>query len=108
MAELLKDHRIILLGQTIVSCDDNLDLLNVSANSPERVQRWRLILEEHRVELKHAKDDENEVADVFSEIEIHTASKKELQQREALTMLNAGRTSNIKTSNIEINPSENK
>ena len=73
---------------------DHLDLLNVNTNSPERVQRWRLILEEYGVHLKYIKGDDNIVADAFSRMEIHKVSKKELQQQEALKILNAMRISN--------------
>ena len=48
-------------------------------------------------QLKHFKGDNNVVADAFSRMEIHKVSKKELQQREALKMLNTMRMSNIHT-----------
>ena len=98
----------MLLGHKIVVYTDHKDLLNVNANSPDRVQRWRLILEEYGVHLKYIKGDDNIVADAFSRMEIHKVSKKELQQREALKMLNAMRISNVNTTNVQLNPLINK
>ena len=80
----LKECRTMLLGHKVVACDNHLDLLNPNNNSPDRLQRCRLILEECGVQLKHTKGDENVVTDAFSRMEIHKASKKERQQREAL------------------------
>ena len=60
------------------------------------------------MQLKHVKGDDNIVADAFSRMEIHNVSKKELQQREALKMLNTMRMPNIKTVNMQLNPSLNK
>ena len=87
----------MLLGHKIVACTDHKDSLNVNTNSPDRVQRWRLILEEHGVHFTYIKGDDNIVADAFSRMEIHKVPKKELQQREALKMLNTMRMSNIHT-----------
>ena len=41
----------MLLGHEVLMCTDHLDLLNAKTNSPDRVQRWRLTLEEHGVQL---------------------------------------------------------
>ena len=81
----------MILGHKVVACTDDLDLLNVNTNSPDRVQRWRLILEEYGAHLNYTKGDEIIVAGAFSIMEIHKVSKKELQQREALKMLNTMR-----------------
>ena len=58
--------------------------------------------------ISNIKGDDNIVADAFSRIEIHKVPKKELQQREALKMLNTMSISNIKTANMQLNPVINK
>ena len=49
----------MLLGHKVVVRADHLDLLNVNDNSPDRVQRWWLTLEEHWAQLKNVKGNEN-------------------------------------------------
>ena len=78
----------MLLGHKIIAHADHMDLLNVTAASPDRVQRWRLYLEECGVRLCYAKGEENIVADALSRMQMHKVTRKELQQKEALKMMN--------------------
>jgi len=89
IVELLKEYRNMLLGQKIVIYTDHLNLLNVNTTSIERVQRWRLLLEEYGVEIRYIKGDNNIVADSLSRMKINKVSRKELKHRKALKYLNA-------------------
>lgn len=78
IVETLKEYRAMLLGHKIKVYTDHLDLLHVNTNSPDRVQRWRLLLEECGAELTCIKGVDNVVADSLSRMEIKKISRKEL------------------------------
>ena len=59
IVETLKEYRNMLLGHKIIVHADHMDLLNVTTASPDRVQRWRLYLEECGVQLRCIKGEEN-------------------------------------------------
>jgi len=69
IAETLKEHRNILLGQEIEVFTDHKNLVYKHFNA-ERVMRWRLLLEEFGHELTHVKGSNNIVADALSRLDI--------------------------------------
>ena len=68
MVATFKEFRNILLGHQITVYTDHKNLTYRNFN-PERVMRWRLILEEFGPELKYIKGENNVVADALSCLE---------------------------------------
>ena len=104
IVELIKEYRNMLLGQKIIVYTDHKNLLYVNTTSPERVMRWRLILEEYGVELRYIKGDGNIVADSLSRMTITKMSKKTIQHKEAIKHLNSLRIVTSNSKHVDINP----
>ena len=75
IVETLKEYRNMLLGMRIVVMTDYKDLTHVNTTSPDRVMRWRLLLEEYGVQLRYIKGEHNIVADAFSRLIITKISR---------------------------------
>jgi len=67
--DTLKEHRNMLLGQTIKVFTDHKNLVHDHFNM-DRVMRWRLLLEEFGPQLTHIKGANNIVADALSGLDI--------------------------------------
>jgi len=65
IVETLKEFENILLGQRLVVHTDHLNLLYNKVQS-QRIQRWRVLLEEYGPEVRHIKGERNVVADTLS------------------------------------------
>ena len=104
IVEILKEYRNMLLGQKIIVYTDHLNILNVNTKSVDRVQRWRLLLEEYGVEIRYIKGGDNIVADALSRMKTHKINKETKEHREALKQLNAMRINNIKSCHIDTEP----
>jgi len=69
IVETLKEHRNMLLGQTIKVFTDHKNLVCKHFNT-ERVMCWRLLLEEFGPQLTHIKGANNIAADALSRLDI--------------------------------------
>ena len=69
MVATFKEFRNILLGHQITVYTDHKNLTYRNFN-PERVMRWRLIVEEFGPEIKYIKGENNVVADALSHFEM--------------------------------------
>jgi hypothetical protein len=67
IVEMIKEFRIILLGQKLVVHTDHKNLTYTKHNT-ERVMRWRLLIEEYGPELRYIKGTNNVVADALSRL----------------------------------------
>ena len=67
IVETLKEFRNILFGYNITVYTDHMNLVhNTVLMSSDRIMRWRLLLEEYGITLKHIKGEKNTVADALS------------------------------------------
>lgn len=70
IVELLKEFKGMLLGQKLVIYTDHQNLIRDSLGSTsDRVQRWRLLLNEYGPEIRYIKGVDNTVADAISRLD---------------------------------------
>lgn len=67
VVEILKEFRTMLLGFPIVVHTDHKNLLYPTENSL-RVKRWKLLLEEYRIQVQYIPGNQNVGADAFSRL----------------------------------------
>ena len=69
IVEILKEFQSILLGYEIEIHTDHKKLVHeTTLTSSDRVTRWRFIVEEYGLEMKHITGPENVVTDVLSRL----------------------------------------
>lgn len=70
IVELLKEFKGMLLGQKLVIYTDHQNLIRDSLGSTsDRVQRWRLLLNEYGPDIRYIKGVDNTVADAISRLD---------------------------------------
>ncbi len=67
IVETLKEFRMILLGHDIIIWTDHKNLIHNDFKT-ERVLRWRLLMEEYRLDIRYIKGPDNIVADSLSRL----------------------------------------
>ena len=77
IVETLREFKSILWGQRIKVYTDHKNLIHAACGmSSDRVQRWRLLLEEYGPEILYIKGEHNTVADALSRLDMIASSKK--------------------------------
>ena len=67
IVETLKEFKNILFGYNIIVHTDHMNLVHKTVlMSSDRIMRWRLLLEEYGLTLKHIQGSKNTVADALS------------------------------------------
>ena len=87
IVETLKEFRNILFGYNITVYTDHMNLVhNTVLMSSDRIMRWRLLLEEYGITLKHIKGEKNTVADALSRHPIKEPMPTEYTAVEAMAV----------------------
>jgi RNase H-like domain found in reverse transcriptase len=107
IVETVKQYQNILLGYDIKVFTDHKSLL-YSKQSSGRLMRWRLLLEEYKIEWQHIKGEHNIVADALSRLPIDD-SMDDTEMEETNSPANIAyavmRKKEVQETNFPMNPS---
>ena len=90
IVETLKEFRTVLLGPKLRIYTDHKDIICKILNT-DRVLRWRLILEEYRLDIKYIKGEKNILADALSRLPFNgnqETTQKSTYQKEIVSEIN--------------------